>query len=235
MLSLPTDEVLCKRLIELLHGILDNVLIGESHFSADFMCNRYSYLSNADYASIKSNERLICGGLAEKYLASVKSMGIVAQQLFLWHEPFVFDPEKAEWLRPSKFNPERKTGFNEQYMSCIAKKDFVGAEQVASDLVMEIQDRYKTIRHGHTLVEVLIGKERFVADPTIGILYVAGKEDLLRGKYFYESFRYLDQYKYLKTNIHRGLSTLFFSTPLFWRNIYCATYSGCELPSTGVE
>jgi hypothetical protein len=143
---------------------------------------------------------------------------IDADYLFIYNNPLTINFEYNKLM------------FNYEYLKLVKQRWFEKAEDFVEKNTV-LFERYKKQRYTHAMLEVLIGKEKYVIDPTCGIVYETGKEDLIRGIGVYESLLANNQCDFLMKSIQRGQYTNIYSTIKYWRNVYHISYNiGGGLP-----
>lgn len=203
-----------KEIISVMRTILDNFIIAAKNISREVVRARYSHLSNEHFEQIQG-KRLLCTGFGLAFESALKKKGIPCKHLFIYHEPFVLDGFSK------KHHTGKAVGFNKRYMSLVKENKLIEAEKEVSDYALGVGNRYTAKRrHVHCVVEVSVGRDDLLVDPTVGLSYGCTKEDLIRGADVFKSYLYLDQVDYLMSNIHIGMPSLFYTTSCFWRSVY---------------
>jgi len=190
------------------------VLIDKSLFCADNTASAlayYSYLNKEDVISRMSNVTSCQKIVYELQKILKEKHDIDTQFLFLYSDPFAINFNHREFM------------FNLEYLKVVKRKKQNEINEFIEKNIT-ILPRYDNVRFTHAMLEVLIGKEKCVIDPTCGIFYSFGKEDLLRGQGIYESLQRFKQIDFLKKSIQRGHFTLYYSTVKYWKSVYHVSY-----------
>lgn len=202
-----------KEIIDTMWAILDRYLIAPKGMTDEVIRKRYSGLSDTEFSELRGR-RLLCTGFALALENALKKKGIPCRHLFVYQEPFVLDGLSKN------DHTGKAVDFNKRYLSLVKAGRLEDAEKEVSALVVDIRDRHSVRRHVHCVVEVTIGNQDLMVDPTAGLFYNLTKEELIRGADIFKSYLYFDQIDYLLSNIHVGMTSLIYTTHLFWRNVY---------------
>ena len=196
-----------------LHSFRETIIIGNSN-DRERVKACYSSLSKKEYDS-KMFKYVLCGDITELFLSLLRTKGLNGKPIFIWNH--LIQNQHELILDP-------------RYILAIAEND--------SETINEYEGRliFDEVKEGsHGIFELNLDSMTYTVDAKVGLIYSVGIEELLKGKGIYESWRFMDQYKYILNSYHMGRSyTHIYGTWAYWSHVKVYYYTP-ELPTPYVD
>ena len=205
-----------QELVDHIQKINSEIFFARDEKSLETEFTYYSYLPNLDKLK-KTNSYGSCGNAALLLKTSLK-------------EKFNIEADYVGvYFKPIK-NFYSDNFVSDEFLSSILKNQ---EENFLKKHDIEENEIYENNRWTHALLEINVGNEKRIIDPTVGIYYGVSKEDLLRGNFnLIELLTNFNQFEYLKNSIHKNSLVYFYMSHMFWRNVYHLGYDNAygDLP-----
>jgi len=182
----------------------ETIIIGNAN-DKERVNSCYSSLS-PDELDSKPFKYVLCGDITELFLSKLRTKGHDGKPIFIWSQ---------------LLENQHDIVLDSRYINAIADGN--------TETVKEYENTFKfnAEKDGtHGIFETSVNGSVYTIDAKVGLIYNAGIQDLVQGKGIYESWRFLDQFKYIRDSYHMGRSyTHVYATAAYWSHIKSFYYT----------
>ena len=150
----------------------------------------------------KAFNYILCGELAELFKIKLEVEHLITEvrRIFIWSDLIV-----------NQFD----YNFNKKYIIAVTENNKSLIKKYERSIIFD-----KEQKGTHAVLELVLDGKAYVVDPTVGIVYPNSMETLVSYKNSHNSYRYMDQYKYMLNSIHMVRPYMFvYATPAYLSHI----------------